>query len=94
MADGVRNGQLPNEKPFKCYVHCCLEMTGMMKKNKLNYDATIKQIDTMMPDETKDDYRKALQNCKESGVGIKDACDAAYAILTCMFKENPKMLFP
>lgn len=94
MADGLRNGQLPNEKPLKCYIHCCLEMTGMMKKNKINYDATLKQIDMLMPDEMKDDYRRALLNCKESGVGIKDACDAAYAILSCMFKEFPAMLFP
>lgn len=94
MADDLRNGQLPNEKPLKCYIHCCLEMTGMMKKNKLNYDATLKQIDMLMPDEMKDVYRTALQVCKESGAGIKDACDAAYAIFKCMYKEYPEMLFP
>lgn len=115
MADGIRNGIIPDEKPIKCYVHCCLELTGMvcceyrnslqssslsirfvqqMKKNKINYDATIKQIDLLMPDDIKDPYKNALGMCKDSGVGIKDNCDAAYAILKCLMKEYPEMLFP
>lgn len=38
-----------------------------MKKNKLNYDATLKQIDMMMPDNLKGPYKNSVQVCKDSG---------------------------
>lgn len=38
-----------------------------MKKNKLNYDATIKQIDMVMPEDMREPYKNALNSCKDSG---------------------------
>lgn len=65
-----------------------------MKKNKINYDAAMKQFDMLLPDEMRDPYKIALTTCKDSANGIKDSCDAAYALIQCMFKENKDMMFP
>ncbi|KAJ6636623.1 General odorant-binding protein 72 [Pseudolycoriella hygida] len=76
MANGIREGKFPNDKVLKCYVHCILEMTGLMKKNKLNYDAAIKQMDMLLPDELLEDNKFAIGTCKDSANGVKDACEA------------------
>lgn len=64
-----------------------------MKKAKLNYDAAIKQIDTMMPEEMKEPNKRALEACKNAVNGIKDPCEAGYTILKCIVKENPDFTF-
>lgn len=65
-----------------------------MKKGKLLFDAVIKSVETMLPDELKDDTRKAIEICQTAAVGIKDHCEAAYTLLKCVFKENPNFFFP
>lgn len=65
-----------------------------MKKGKLQYDAIIKSVDTMLPDELRDDTKTALEACKTVSVGIKDVCEASYTLLKCIFKENPNFFFP
>jgi hypothetical protein len=47
-----------------------------------------------MPDELGAPMKQALDICKTSADGIKNNCDAAYALLQCMFKNNPKFFFP
>lgn len=42
-----------------------------MKKNKLNFDATMKQIDMMMPEDMREPYKSALTICKDSGKGMR-----------------------
>lgn len=58
------------------------------------YDAVIKSIDTMMPDELRDDTKRAVEACKTVSVGIKDHCDSAFVMLKCLYKENPNFFFP
>lgn len=41
-----------------------------MKKNKVNYDAAMKQMDMLMPEELKEPYKTALTTCKDSGLKI------------------------
>jgi hypothetical protein len=65
-----------------------------MKKGKIQYDAVMKSIDTMLPDELQDDTRRALEVCKTTAVGIKDNCEASFRLMKCIFKENPKFFFP
>jgi len=65
-----------------------------MKKGKLMYDAVVKSIDTMMPDELRVDTKRALETCKGVAVGIKDNCEAAFVLLKCLYKENPDFFFP
>lgn len=65
-----------------------------MKKGKILYDAVIKSIDTMLPDELRDDTRRAVEVCKDAAVGIKDNCEASYTLLKCVFRENPNFFFP
>lgn len=65
-----------------------------MKKGKILYEAVMKSIDTMLPDELKDDTKKGFENCKTVSVGIKDHCESAFVLLKCLYKENPNFFFP
>ncbi|XP_053689183.1 general odorant-binding protein 72-like [Sabethes cyaneus] len=94
MVNGLRESKFPDVKELKCYVNCVMEMMQTIRKGKLNYDATMKQIDTIMPDEFAEPMRNALNACRNSGDGIKNNCDAAYEIAQCISKNNPKFVFP
>ena len=65
-----------------------------MKKGKIQYDAVMKSIETMMPEELRDDTRRAVEVCKTAAVGIKDHCEASFNMMKCIFKENPNFFFP
>nr|AID61296.1 odorant binding protein [Calliphora stygia] len=94
IADGIREGNLPNEKDPKCYVNCILEMMQTMKKGKFLYEGSLKQVEILMPDHFKEEYRTGLAKCKDAAVGIKNNCDAAYAIFTCLRAEITRFVFP
>lgn len=64
-----------------------------MKKNKMNFDAAMKQFDLLLPDSYREPYKSALTACKDSNAGIKDACDAALAILKCFYEKNSMFTF-
>lgn len=65
-----------------------------MKKNKVTYEAAIKQMDLLMPDEIREQYKGSLTTCKDSTDGIKDNCEAAQTLLKCLMKINADMKFP
>lgn len=65
-----------------------------MKKGKIQYDAVMKSIDTMMPEELRDDTKRAIEVCKGVSVGIKDHCESSFTLMKCIFKENPNFFFP
>lgn len=65
-----------------------------MKKGKIMYEAVLKSIETMVPDELKDDTRRGFEACKTASVGIKDHCESAFVMLKCLFKEYPNFFFP
>ncbi|XP_053951184.1 general odorant-binding protein 19a-like [Anastrepha ludens] len=95
LADQLRDGNIPdNNKDVKCYINCVLEMMQTMKKGKFLYEASLKQVDLILPDNYKDDYRAGLMKCKDASVGIKNNCESAYTILKCLRGEITKFIFP
>lgn len=64
-----------------------------MKKNKVNYDAAMKQFDTLLPDNMKEPYKQALTTCKDSANGEKNACEVAYKLINCFRANNPMFTF-
>lgn len=64
-----------------------------MKRAKMNADAAIKQMEQLLPEHLKEPNIKALEICKDSANGIKDMCEAGYAAIKCMYKNNPKFVF-
>ncbi|XP_017466961.1 PREDICTED: general odorant-binding protein 19a [Rhagoletis zephyria] len=94
VADGIKLGNIPDTKDVKCYINCVLEMMQTMKKGKFLLESSLKQIDLLMPDDYKDDYRAGLQTCKDAVNGIKNNCDAAYALLICIRGEIKRFIFP
>lgn len=54
----------------------------------------MKSIETMLPEELRDDTKRAVEACKGSMTGIKDNCESAFVMLKCLYKENPNFFFP
>ncbi|XP_017052096.1 general odorant-binding protein 19a [Drosophila ficusphila] len=96
VADNIRNGNIPNNKDSNCYINCILEMMQAIKKGKFQLESTLKQMDIMMPDSYKDEYRKGINMCKDSTAGLKNApnCDPAHALLSCLKNNIKVFVFP
>uniref|UniRef100_A0A182MJQ8 Uncharacterized protein n=1 Tax=Anopheles culicifacies TaxID=139723 RepID=A0A182MJQ8_9DIPT len=94
VADGVNRGVFADTKDFKCYVSCLLDIMQVARKGKVNYEKSLKQIDTMLPENMKPAFRAGLEACKSAAQGIKDHCEAAAILLQCFYKNNPMFVFP
>uniref|UniRef100_A0A182SJH1 Uncharacterized protein n=1 Tax=Anopheles maculatus TaxID=74869 RepID=A0A182SJH1_9DIPT len=94
VADDVNRGVFAETKDFKCYVSCLLDIMQVARKGKVNYEKSLKQIDTMLPDNMKPAFRAGLEACKTAAQGIKDHCEAAAILLQCFYKNNPMFVFP
>lgn len=64
-----------------------------MRKSKVNFDASMKQFDIMLPDTIKEDWKNALVACKEATEGEKNACEAAHKMVLCFSNNNPSFRF-
>ncbi|XP_050071522.1 general odorant-binding protein 72-like [Anopheles maculipalpis] len=93
LIDGLGRGEFVDIKELKCYANCVLEMMQAMKKGKIVADSAIKQIDLLIPTEIAVPTMKAFDGCRDSANGIKNPCDAAYALLKCLHAKNPKYFF-
>lgn len=60
----------------------------------MNVESVLKNIDNLMPEELREDTKRAINGCKDMGLGTKDYCQAAFDILKCFYKENPNFYFP
>ncbi|XP_060804028.1 general odorant-binding protein 19a-like [Amyelois transitella] len=91
----IEQGKFIEDRRVMCYISCVYSMTQVIKNNKLNYDAIIKQIDMMFPQELKEPIKAAATNCKDVGKNYKDVCEAAYWMAKCMYDFDPKsFIFP
>lgn len=61
-----------------------------MKKNKVNFEQTIKQFDALLPEEYKEPWIHALTVCQEEVRVVKNPCESAYNIVTCFHANNDK----
>nr|XP_049461143.1 general odorant-binding protein 72-like [Anopheles coluzzii] len=80
VADAVNRGVFADTKDFKCYVSC------LLVGGKVNYEKSLKQIDTMLPDHMKPAFRAGLEACKSAAQGVKDHCEGAAILLQCFYK--------
>lgn len=39
-----------------------------MKKNKFNYEGTIKAVEMLFPEELKDEMKNTIETCKNEGI--------------------------
>ncbi|CAD7087116.1 unnamed protein product [Hermetia illucens] len=94
VANGIKDGIVPDEQNVKCYINCVLEMMNSIKKGKLNYEASVKQIDLLLPDRLKDSFKAGLAACRNSIDGIRNHCEAATVLLKCLKANIPEFFFP
>uniref|UniRef100_A0A182J6A3 Uncharacterized protein n=1 Tax=Anopheles atroparvus TaxID=41427 RepID=A0A182J6A3_ANOAO len=67
VADDVKRGIFAETKEFKCYISCLLDIMQVARKGKVNYEKSLKQIDTVLPDAIKPAFRAGLEACKDVG---------------------------
>lgn len=94
QANQFGQGNFPEDKNSKCYVNCILENMQSMKRGKFQYENSKKQAEILLPDEIKEPTLKAMAACKSSTDGIKDNCEASYALLKCFKNNNEAFFFP
>nr|ALZ41694.1 odorant binding protein 1 [Liriomyza sativae] len=94
QADSISKGIIPDDKDSKCYINCILEMMQMMKKGKFLYESSLKQIDVLVPDDMVEEYRNGVTACKDAAQGIKNNCEASYALLVCFRDKISRFMFP
>ncbi|CAH0726970.1 unnamed protein product, partial [Brenthis ino] len=61
-----------------------------VKNNKLNVEASLKQVDMMFPPEMKDATKASIEKCKDVSKKFKDLCEASYWTAKCIYEDNPK----
>ncbi|XP_001851195.2 general odorant-binding protein 72 [Culex quinquefasciatus] len=93
QVEGLGQGKFAEGKEIMCYSNCVLEMMGAMRKGKINADGAIKQVDMLIPAEIGEPTKKAFDICRNAADGVKNNCEAAYALVKCLHKNNPKYFF-
>lgn len=64
-----------------------------MKRNKVMFEGARKQLETLLPDDVKPYWLKAVDICEPKVEIVKNQCETAYNIMVCFQKENPKFGF-
>ncbi|XP_026330788.1 general odorant-binding protein 72-like [Hyposmocoma kahamanoa] len=92
---GIMKGIFIEEKEVMCYIACVYQMSQIVKNNKLNYDASLKQVDLMYPNEMKESAKRSIEICKDVATKYEDLCESSYWTSKCIYESDPKnFLFP
>nr|QGH51243.1 putative odorant binding protein 7 [Conopomorpha sinensis] len=90
MINGIEKGKFIEDKQVMCYIACVYQLTQVVKNNKLNYEASMKQVDMMYPPEMKEPVKATIELCKDVSKKYKDLCEASYWTAKCMYENDPK----
>uniref|UniRef100_A0A3G2YUY2 OBP11 n=1 Tax=Corythucha ciliata TaxID=369451 RepID=A0A3G2YUY2_CORCT len=91
--NSIEKGVFIEEKEVMCYMACIMKMANTIKNGKLNYEAAMKQMDIMLPNEIKEPAKAALTSCRKVPDGYSDICEAAFHTTKCIYNENPDIFF-
>ncbi|XP_046968257.1 uncharacterized protein LOC124535899 [Vanessa cardui] len=95
MVGDIEKGKFIQEKSVMCYIACIYQMSQIVKNNKLNYEASLKQVDIMFPPDMKEAMKSSIEKCKDISKKYKDICEASYWTAKCIYDDNPKnFVFP
>lgn len=64
-----------------------------MKKNKVNYEVTLRRFEALLPEDYKGPWKSAMNVCNEKVPAVKGACDYALDIIKCFHENNEKYIF-
>nr|WKR38888.1 odorant binding protein 7 [Spodoptera frugiperda] len=86
----IDKGKFIEDRKVMCYIACIYELTNVIKNNKLNYEASIKQIDLMYPPDIKESAKAAVEKCKDVQKKYKDICEVSFYAAKCMYEYKPE----
>ncbi|XP_059061748.1 general odorant-binding protein 72-like [Achroia grisella] len=86
----IEQGTFIEDKNVMCYMGCIYKLSQIVKNNKLNYEAMIKQIDLMYPPELKETMKKSVENCKDVPKKYEDVCAQSFWFTKCVYEDDPK----
>ncbi|XP_047997643.1 general odorant-binding protein 72-like [Leguminivora glycinivorella] len=95
MVGSIEQGKFIEERNVMCYIACIYTMTQVVKNNKLNHEAILKQIDTMFPADMRAAVKATAEKCKDVSKKYKDLCEASYWNAKCMYDtDSANFIFP
>ncbi|XP_031634705.1 general odorant-binding protein 72-like [Contarinia nasturtii] len=94
LVDGINLGKFPKDPALMCYTHCILESLNMIRKGKLKADLAIKNVNTFLPANMREQWVRGITACKEIGDEITEPCERTFAKVECFYSNNDHFLFP
>ncbi|XP_053608379.1 general odorant-binding protein 72 isoform X1 [Plodia interpunctella] len=91
--DPLNDGVFIDEPEVKCYMACIMKMANTIKNGKLNFDAALKQVDLLLPEDLKEPTKEAMTACRKVPDAYKDICDASFHVTKCIYNHNPAIFF-
>nr|XP_012220368.1 PREDICTED: general odorant-binding protein 56d-like [Linepithema humile] len=76
-----------NDMKLKCYLRCFMMKSGILNKDN-NID--VEKVLRYLPRNMQESSRRTLNRCKS--ISAQNACDKAFQIAMCYFKEHPEIL--
>lgn len=85
----IEQGKFLEQRNVMCYMACIYSMGSVIKNNMIQYDLMIKQVDTIFPNEVREDIKAAVTICRDYMTTIKDLCEASYKVVKCIYDSKP-----
>lgn len=71
-----------------------MELMGVLKRTKINFEAALKQFNVLLPDKIRQPFIDGLNKCRDAGKGIKDTCEFGYTFTKCIQESMDVFVFP
>ncbi|XP_069679537.1 uncharacterized protein [Periplaneta americana] len=90
--EAALKGDFSEDYDFKCFTKCAMAFMRSTENGKFNSEIAKVLANAVLPDTIKHSALDAVDKCKNAGHDQTDECAAAYEVVVCMYKANPKLV--